>query len=41
MPSALAAKKVNSAVHLVSQCLMDKGVDFSNTYPLVSEFSGG
>ena len=41
MPSALTVQKVNSAVHLVSQYLMDKGVDFSNTYPLVSEFSGG
>ena len=41
MPSAPAVQKVNSAVHLVSQYLMDKGVDFSNAYPLVSEFSGG
>ena len=41
MSSAPAVQKVNSAVHLVSQYLMDKGVDFSNTYPLVSEFSGG
>ena len=41
MPSALAVQKVNSAVHLISQYLIDKGVDFSNTYPLVSDFSGG
>ena len=41
MPSALAVQKVNSAVHLVSQYLMDKGVDFSTTYTLVGVSSGG
>ena len=41
MPSTLAVQKVNTAVHFVSQYLMHKDVGFLNTYPLVSEFSGG
>ena len=41
VPSAPVVQKVNSAIHLVSHYLIHKGVGFSNTYPLVSDFSGG